>query len=227
MPLLVMVAVIACVLFGIVIGTAAIPAMVPLLLFSPGQTQVLNGNTAVIGPVPIVAVQSGNRLGGRPSQFALGLNPADAYAACGPTAAIAFGRWFGVELPVTTVMSVASRGLWDATIGMHGVAAEQMMLANLRLSSRLEPVVSWSHVTAEASLGRPVILDTPGHYYFVDAYDPASGRYHVGTSGTDLRGGTEWMSAAQINAMPISRGSVRAAIYADTAAPPKRAGDQE
>lgn len=221
MILIVVVALLALVVFALLFGMTALPLMLPLLLFS-GVHQVLDGNTAAIGPMPVVSVQPGVMIGGRPSQFALGLNPIDAYAACGPDAAVALGRWFGVDLPITRVMSVAANGLWDAKTGMYGVFAEQTLLSRLGLSTQLEVPISWQHVTAELAAGRPVILDTPGHYYYADALNGSL--LHVGTSGTDLRGGSAWMSATQINDHPVSQGSVRAAIYASTPLPPNRPG---
>jgi hypothetical protein len=86
------------------------------------------------------------------------------------------------------------------------------MLRDLGLPSTLEPI-NWPRVIREASAHRPVILDTPGHYYFVNAYDERTGRLHVGTSGTDLRGGSAWMTPAQINTIPVSQGAVRADLY--------------
>jgi len=204
-------------------GMTILPILLPLLIIAPAASpQVLDGGSAFIGPVATIPAAPGLSLGGgRPSQFALGLNPIDAYAACGPAAAIAFGRWWGVDLSIGQVMSVATRGLWDANSGMYGVAAEQQLLARLNLPSRLEPI-NWANVTAEAAAGRPVILDTPGHYYFVDGVRTNVNGipvYRVGTSGTDLRGGSDWMTAGQINGMAISRGNVRAAIFADTSPP--------
>lgn len=209
------------VLVGLLLMIVLLPVLMPMVLFQPGSTpQVLDGSTAVIGPIAPF-VPSTSIIAGRPSQFALGLSSMDAYAACGPDAAIAFGQWWGVNLSIGQVMSFAVRGLWDANNGMHGVGAEQALLTDLRLPSRLESPANWSDITSEAAQSRPVILDTPGHYYFVDAVRSVGGtvQYHVGTSGTDLRGGSDWMSAAQINGMAVSAGHVRAALFAFTPAP--------
>lgn len=113
--------------FMVSFAVIALPATLPVLLLTSSKHQILNDSTAAIGPQPFLPALSGNR----PSQFALGLNPYDAYAACGPTAAIAMGRWFGVELPVTRVMGAAVSGLWDANTGMYGVGAEKLSLIHI------------------------------------------------------------------------------------------------
>jgi hypothetical protein len=213
--------------FVLIAGVAIIPALLPVALIGvvidqdgrPIQ-QVLTPDDAAgeiaagpsIAPRPLVGLGRG-----RPSQFKLGLGANDALAACGPAAALGFAFALGMEASPAQVMAVARRGWWDANVGMHGVGAEQGMLRDLGLPSALEAPVRWQHVAAEASSSRPVILDTPGHYYFVDGFDAPSGRLHVGTSGTDLRGGADWMTPAQINAMAVSKGSVRAALYVPVA----------
>src|SRR5438876_4033342 len=58
----------------------------------------------------------------------------------------------------------------------------------------------------------PVILSTPGHYFVIDGYDPSNGAYHVGQSGKVYRGGSEWMSPAQIEA---AAGSPNGALFTD------------
>jgi hypothetical protein len=48
----------------------------------------------------------------------------------------------------------------------------------------------WSQFATEAQSGNPVTISTQGHYFFADGYDPTSGAFHVGRSGTDLKGGS-------------------------------------
>lgn len=161
---------------------------------------------------PIVA--STGRPATRTSQFGLGLSNSDAYAACGPAAAIAFAATYGRNPTAQEALALAKQVGWTPNQGMAGVQSEQALLSKLGVATKLEQGVDWQHVAADAQAGNPVILDTPGHYYYVDSYK--DGKYHVGTSGTDLRGGSEWMTAAQIDAHPVSAGRVRAALYADS-----------
>ena len=60
-------------------------------------------------------------------------------------------------------------------------------------------MAGWNESEAQRLLasGTPMIIDTPGHYFTADPYDPNRG-YRVGTSGTDLRRGGEWMTPQQM-----------------------------
>jgi hypothetical protein len=64
--------------------------------------------------------------------------------------------------------------------------------------ARLDAAPTWDAIRAEVAKGKPVIVSTAGHYFTLDDFDPASGKFHVGTSGTDLKQGSEWMDADEI-----------------------------
>ena len=168
-----------------------------------GQTAV---NTAVQGVQSAVA---------RTSQFGLGLSSGDAMAFCGPAAALAFAQTYGRNPTVDEAKQLAQQVGWNPSQGMAGVGSEVKLLNAMGVDAHATQGVDWAQVGRDASGGNPVIIDTPGHYYYVDGYNADSGKFHVGTSGTDLRGGSEWMSADQINGMPQSGGNARAAIFAD------------
>lgn len=164
-------------------------------------------NTAVQGVQSAVAT--------RASQFGLGLSSGDAMAFCGPTAAIAFAQTYGRNPTVAEAKQLAQQVGWDPNQGMAGVGSEVSLLKTMGVDAHATSGVDWSQVGRDASGGNPVIIDTPGHYYYVDGYNADTGQLHVGTSGTDLKGGSEWMTPDQINAMPQSHGLARAAIFAD------------
>ena len=152
------------------------------------------------------------------SQFGMGLSTADAYAACGIAASVGFARQMGRNPTAQEATDLARAVGWTSDAGMSGVTGEQALLTKLGVATKLETTVDWNHVQQDSMNGNPVILDTPGHYYYIDsARQGADGtvQYHVGTSGLDLRGGSAWMSQAQINGMSQSGGAVRAALYAD------------
>jgi hypothetical protein len=163
-------------------------------------------NTAVQGVQSAVA---------RTSQFGLGLSSGDAMAFCGPTAAIAFAQSFGRNPTVQEAKQLAQQVGWNPDQGMAGPQSEVQLLKTMGVDAHMTAGVDWAQVGRDASGGNPVILDTPGHYYYVDGYNQQTGQLHVGTSGTDLKGGSEWMTPDQINAMPQSHGGARAAIFAD------------
>ena len=151
----------------------------------------------------------------RASQFGLGLSSGDAMAFCGPTAAIAFAQTYGRNPTVDEAKQLAQQVGWNAAQGMAGVGSEVKLLQAMGVDAHATQGVDWAQVGRDASGGNPVIIDTPGHYYYVDGYNAQTGQMHVGTSGTDLKGGSEWMTPAQINAMPQSHGDARSAVFAD------------
>ena len=151
----------------------------------------------------------------RASQFGLGLSSGDAMAFCGPTAAIAFAQTYGRNPSVDEAKQLAQQVGWNAAQGMAGVGSEVKLLQAMGVDAHATQGVDWSQVGRDASGGNPVIIDTPGHYYYVDGYNAQTGQMHVGTSGTDLKGGAEWMTPDQINAMPQSHGAARSAVFAD------------
>jgi hypothetical protein len=177
-------------------------------IYGDGPTTASTGNTTASAPQAVHAAA-------RTSQFDMSLSSADAMAFCGPAAAMAFAATYGRNPTVDEAKALAIKVGWNPQQGMAGVGSEQKLLEDLGIKTQLEPKINWDHVATDASNGNPVIIDTPGHYFYVDGYDASSGKFHVGTSGTDLKGGNEWMTASQINAMPQSDGDARAALYAD------------
>jgi hypothetical protein len=98
---------------------------------------------------------------------------------------------------------------------MAGVGSEVSLLKNLGVDAHSTSGVDWSQVAKDASSGNPVIIDTPGHYFYVDGYNQDTGQFHFGSSATDLKasGGKEWFTPDQMNSLGM--GAARSAIYAD------------
>ena len=161
------------------------------------------------------AVQGVQSAVARVSQFAMGLSPGDAMAFCGPAAALAFAQTYGRNPTIDEAKQLAQQVGWNPSQGMAGAGSEVNLLKSMGVDAHLTQGVDWNSVASDASSGNPVIIDTPGHYYYVDGFNADTGQMHVGTSGTDLKGGSEWMTPDQINQMPQSQGNARAAIYAD------------
>jgi hypothetical protein len=153
-----------------------------------------------------------------PDQFASGLSQAEAYAACGPVAAVAFARAFGRNPTVREAMDLAKQTGWTAAGGMNGVANEQRLLGRLGVPTRLETSVNWDRLQDQAKTGIPAILSTEHHYWVIDAYDAQRGAFHVGQSGLAYRGGAEWMTAAEISRLG---GSLNGALYLDQSPAPR------
>jgi hypothetical protein len=182
--------------------------------FAAGQNAVQSAATTGLTAVN-TASQAAQSAVARTSQFAMGLSSGDAISFCGPAAAMAFAQTYGRNPTVDEAKQLAQQVGWNPDQGMAGVSSEVALLKNMGIDAHSTQGVDWSTVGQDASSGNPVIIDTPGHYYYVDGYNQQTGQMHVGTSGTDLKGGSEWMTPDQINAMPQSDGSARAAIFAD------------
>ena len=159
-----------------------------------------------------------------PNQFASNLSAQEAYAACGPVAAVAVARWLGRNPTVAEALEYAKRTGWTVQGGMNGIANEKRLLDAMNVKSRMASTVNWQHVQSEAVHGNPVIVSTPNHYWVIDNYDARTQRYHVGQSGLVYRGGAEWMSAADIQHLG---GGLNGALYVEhPLASPRKAAEQ-
>lgn len=127
------------------------------------------------------------------------LTPEEAAAACGPTAAMAFARYQGRNPTIGEALALAKKNGWTPSLGMAGPNSEVSLLGQLGVESVYNDGAGATEVAQEVGQGRPVIIDTPKHYYAVDGYDTDKGLFHVGGSGLALRGGSEWMSWDQIS----------------------------
>lgn len=157
-----------------------------------------------------------------PNQFtegqAQGLSASEALAICGPAAAVAFARANGRNPTLREAKELAQNlGLWDVDIGMHGPASQVQLLARLGVTARLQEGTDWGAVAREVSAGRPVIVDTPKHYYTVMDYDPQTGEYEFGASAGVLTksGGRTRFRPEQLPALGM--GAPRATIFMGSA----------
>src|SRR5262245_26592741 len=136
----------------------------------------------------------------------------EAYAACGPAAAVRFAQKYGRNPTLREALDLAKTVGWTSSQGMAGIASEKALMDKLGVPTRLVNGAQWDAFAAEAQTGNPITISTSGHYFFADGYDPQTQRFHVGRSGMDLRGGSEWMTAAQMTNL---MGPVQGALFAD------------
>lgn len=157
----------------------------------------------------------------RTSQFGLGLPTAEAYAVCGPAAAIAFAQTYGRNPTVQEAMQMAQGSGWTQAAGMAGPQSEVNLLNKMGVSTHMSNGVDWNAVAQDVQGGNPVIINTPGHYFYVEGYDPQSGKFNFGSSATDLKAahGQSWFSPDQLPSLGM--GAATNAIFADNPLSPQ------
>ena len=168
---------------------------------------------AKVGETPYTPAPSGSGAAyqvNRTSQFGLGLSKHEADAFCGPAAALALTGFYGNNIPVEKVREAAIQVGWNAGRGMAGPQSQVNLLKNLGVNATS---AAWNEGQAQQLLanGTPLVIDTPGHYFVADAYDPSRG-YRVGTSGTDLRQGSQWMTPQMMRNLAVA-GAPRTMIW--------------
>jgi hypothetical protein len=153
-----------------------------------------------------------------PNQFGdRALTAAEASAACGPAAAVAFARAMGRNPTLREALDLARQSGWTAAGGMNGVANQQRLLNSMGIPNRLETRLDEGRIQQDIQGGNPVTISTPNHYFVADAYNPQTGQYHVGNSGTVYRQGAAWMTMAQIRQLG---NGVNGVLYLDNPASP-------
>lgn len=153
---------------------------------------------AAEGAAPTTDLEQG------PYQFdpALGLTKAEADAACGPVAVVAFARMLGRTTPTVRTALITARdfGWWTAADGMMGLAAENKLMARFNIPTTMIETGNWNAVIAEVTAGRPVAISTPGHYFVATGYNTATRKFGLGETGR-AGNGTEWMTAAEMESL--------------------------
>jgi flagellum-specific peptidoglycan hydrolase FlgJ len=140
----------------------------------------------------------------------------EAYAACGPAAAVRFAERFGRNPTLREATDLAKQVGWTSGGGMAGITSEQQLLKNMGVDTHIV-APDWDAISKEAQTGNPVTISTPGHYFFADGYNPQTGAFHVGRSGLDLVHGAEWMTPTQMENL---MGRAQGALFADNPAVP-------
>jgi len=174
------------------------------------------GQPGPLGKLGELAVDAGRAIRSKVqdiSQFGSPELTADeAYAACGPAAAVRFASMYGRNPTLREATDLAKQVGWNSAQGMAGISSERALMDKLGVPTKLVAGNDIQSMAREAQSGNPVTISTQGHYFFADGYDPTSGAFHVGRSGTDLRGGSEWMTP---NQMATVMGPIQGALLAD------------
>lgn len=136
-----------------------------------------------------------------PSQFQQQQNQAYAVleAICGPEVAAAFARYYGRNISPDEIVNTARQyGLWSVQTGMHGPASQKALLDKLGIPAQYSPEVNQNAIQQTLAQGGIAAVSTPFHYFTIQGYDPTTGRYDTGASGTALRGGNRYLTMQDI-----------------------------
>lgn len=113
------------------------------------------------------------------SQYDLGLPKEIADAFCSPAAVMQFAAYMGRNPNVMEVMNMAKEEGWTQGAGQAGPQAHLNLLRRLGIPAYMGPVDA-QKIANEAMAGRPVVIDTPGHYYQITGYNQATQTFTFG-----------------------------------------------
>lgn len=159
----------------------------------------------IVDPVQATAqdVKSGNVpniQGLTQKQDAVYAGDQDVWALCGPVAAMAFAARNGRQPTPQEAKQLAVSVGWTPANGMAGPASEVALLTKMGVASHLETNIDWNKVAQDAQNGNPVIINTPGHYFVVEGYDPKTGKFDFGNSAKiwNNTGGNSWFKPEEL-----------------------------
>lgn len=167
-------------------------------------------NTVVPGAYNPSAPVSGTTAA--PPQFQSGLPPDIAIAACGPVAVTGALRQLGINADLTEVVQRASNSrLWDTNVGMHGPQSTAQLAQSYGVNV-IQQAPDAAQLLTELQSGKKVIIDTPGHLFLIEGYDPSTGKFDFGNSASALKasGGNTWYTLDEISRLGM--GAARAAL---------------
>ncbi len=144
------------------------------------------------------------------SQYDLGLPKSVADAFCGPTAAIDFVNQFGRNPTAMEALNLAKEVGWNEQ-GMNGPQRAVNLINRLGVPARLA-APDPNTIRAEVEAGRPVIIDTPGHYYQIIGYNAQTGGFVMGDA-VGRRAGANGLPLDRLGTLGF--GAARTAILAN------------
>lgn len=120
-------------------------------------------------------------------------------AVCGPEVAAAFARYYGKSISPDQIVNTARQyGLWTAQSGMRGPQAQKALLDQLGIPVQFSPEVNSAALQQAMAQGQTGAISTPNHYFFLQGYDPNTGRYDTGQTGSVYRGGNRYLTLDDI-----------------------------
>lgn len=143
---------------------------------------------------------------------------------CGPIAAAGVAAAFGVQTDPGQLAKVGQdNGWWNPSQGMSlgsGIGVAKLLRTLGIDASVLSGQKGIQRAIDTLGSGTPVILNFPDHYLLAQDYDPKTGAFFVGATGSNaLRGGSDWMTLDQIAALPGAGGALRSLVVPTQQAP--------
>lgn len=135
---------------------------------------------------------------------------------CGPIAAQAFAKYHGRNPTLAESLGMArSLGVIDPENGMHGIDSTAQLIRALGAPATVDNRIDMRTIIGELAAGRPVIINTPTHYFVIEDYDQSTGKFDFGNSARTLRRsrGQTWYTIDELNSV-LGAGAARGAIYA-------------
>jgi flagellum-specific peptidoglycan hydrolase FlgJ len=157
----------------------------------------------------IAAEATSGPIGPGISQNELGLPPEIAAAFCGPAAAMLFAQRAGRMPTAIEALNLAKDVGWTTGAGMAGPQSTVNLLQRMGVPSSLGPVDP-AKIASELAQGRPVIIDTPLHYYQVIGYNAQTGGFVFGDA-VGRRAGPQGITLDRLAS--LNYGAPRTAIY--------------
>lgn len=143
------------------------------------------------------------------SQYDLGLPQDVADAFCGPSAAIWFAQRYGRTPSTLEAMNLAKEVGWNTDQGMAGVGSEVTLLNRLGIPA-VQGLPDTARIIREVQAGRPVIINTPGHYFQITGYNAQTGGFTFGDA-VGRKAGAAGATLSQLSQFGF--GAPDAAIY--------------
>jgi len=122
-------------------------------------------------------------------------------AICGPNVAEAFMNYYGATKfsPDQIVNLARDAGLWSQQAGMFGPGSEKALLDRLGIPVDYSPTINLKDLQDKVLAGYMGAVSTPAHYFALQGYDPTTGLWDTGNTGTAYRSGNRYLTWDQIS----------------------------
>jgi hypothetical protein len=145
------------------------------------------------------------------------LTPSQASAACGPAAAAFFAKAYGRNPTLKEAYALVTQIQGSDPSGPNGTRGVGVLgstLESLGVPNETSSTIDWGRLANDAQNGTPGIVNIgprgkfPGHFFQIGGWDPTTNKFNVGSSGTVLAGGKDWMTPEEMLALGPAQGAV-------------------